>query len=151
MKTILFLLISINCFGQELYEPITEQFENGLVVTSKWYNKFGVIGDGSNMIYPMLYFKHQKYYDYIEVRIIGISDKLGDRYIYIKTYKGNYEAPYIGKTEKGTLIFRLYFDRKAMWTGIDSGIKTIEFKTDKKWHKITINNNLTKLKNYGRN
>lgn len=150
MKTLLFILLSISCFAQEKYEPLTERFDNGLITTSPWYNRLGRIGDGSAIIYPALYFQYQKYYDYIDIKIVKPGSKLGWSNIFIYTNKGNYSAPYVGTTKLGTFVFRLYFSQKDMWVGIDSGIRSIMFKTVKKEHEIFIYDNLNKLKEYAK-
>jgi len=138
MRTILLLLLTANCFGQ-FPEPRNNVYEYG-ITKQQW------VITNTNDVFCL--FETDKLSDYVDVKIKVVHESILYPYAYIRTNCGNYAIKIHKINKRGFTVFRLYYRLKDVWVGIDSGIKTIEFKTDKNWHKIVINDNLNKLKNY---
>lgn len=138
MRIILFLLISISSFGQFPLERYNV-YEYG-IIKQEW-----IVTD----LTVICFFEANKINDYVDlkIKIPGENISYLDILIYTKTKHFKCHVHEINK--RGFSIIRLFYRQKDLWKGIDSGIKFIWLKTDKKWHKIELNTNLNKLKNYG--
>lgn len=136
MKTILLLLLSLNCFAQFPYRD--NVYEYG-ITKQQWVKTDSTV---------FCLFETDKLSDYVDLKVKVLRDKVQYPYVYIFTHKGNYAAPIYKINKRGYSIIRLFYRDKNLWIGIDSGIKYVWVKTDRKWLKIKLNTNLSKLKNY---
>lgn len=148
MRTILFLLISFNCFAQKVVYP------DHLNVTSGWYNEFGAMDENNTSNLTHCYFSSSKYASDVDLIIHSTEPIVSP--IFIFTNKGKYccnikkrEAKKGLKSVYYRSLISLEYFHVDLWKSLDSGIVKIEFYTGKKWYIIRINDNLNKLKNYG--
>lgn len=134
MKTILLILVLWQ------FPPPSDNFFTYGITCEKWHNtQSGVFCKVQT----------DKLSDYIDLKIKVARETILYPEIFIFTNAGNYTAKIEPKLNKnGYSIIRLFYRQKELWIGINSGIKRIEFKTDKNWHSITINDNLNQLKTF---
>lgn len=156
MKTLLFILLSLNCFSQEKDAFFDRRGlnENKLYVMQGWYNWNGLMKSDSEISVTKCYFSYRKYYNYVTLKIQSKEPILSP--IFIFTYKGQYSLIINQRiSEKDVYgvyyysLLELNFSNTELWQSLDSGIKRIEFFTGNQWYIIRINNNLNKIKNYG--
>lgn len=149
MKTILLLFISISCFAQQ------EVYPDHLNISSCWYNELGRIDENNPTSLTRCYFSSSKYAGSVELIIQSKEPILSP--IFIFTNLGQYSIA-VNKREVKKALKGVYYQstvnmnysNQYLWTSLDSGIKYIQFYTGKKWYNLIINDNLTKLKNYGK-
>lgn len=147
MKTILLLLLSLNCFAQQ------EVYPHHLNISSCWYNEFGRIDENNHSSLNRCYFSTSKYASSVD--LIIQSNEVIISPIFIFTNKGKYSMPVNKREAKKALknvyyqsLIYLNYSNNDLWNSLDFGITKIEFYTGKKWYILIINDNLNKLKNY---
>jgi hypothetical protein len=84
---------------------------------------------------------------YVDIKIKVIHEKVIGP-VFIETNKGNFSMVPDKINKNGFTILRLFFRLKEQWVSIDSGITKIIVKTEQNVYNLTINNNLSNLKNY---
>jgi hypothetical protein len=134
MKTILLILILWQ------FPPLSDNFFTYGITCEKWINTdHGVFCK----------FQTDKISNYVDLKIKVARETIIGPSAFIFTNAGNYVVQIEPKLNKnGYSIIRLFYRQKELWVGIESGIKRIEFKTNKTNRIINVNDNLNQLKTF---
>jgi len=138
MKTILLLLLSVNCFSQQKEFYNNRIAVNGITVLETLYYSPNI----------SVFVQAIKGDQYIDLKINIPKEKIIGP-VFIETRNGKFSPIPIQHVNKnGYSILRLFYRLKHQWVSIDSGITFLIVKTTDNVYRIPTHSNLSNLKNY---